>query len=115
MSDFARPVKRNGAFKRLLAFIPEGEDNAISMYALSSFLGLSERQTRKIVELARLDGNVICSNDSGYFVPETVEELLRYERRVRARIRTAFKTLEPVKALKRTIDFEGEHYFESFY
>lgn len=82
--------------RRVLDLIPHGIENAIPMGGLSNILQLSQRETRKCIEQCRADGNIICSCDDGYYVPETTTELLAYYHYVNRRINTAKKTLRPV-------------------
>lgn len=98
-----------GDFRFLLNLIPSGEDCAISMKLLSQLVGTTERGIRKLVELARRSGLVICSTESGYFLPETIEEVRRYYHTAESRIRTCSVCLVPVRKLLEEEDgFEYE-------
>ena len=93
-------------FERLLSMIPDGEENAIAMSQLASFMGISERDVRKLIESARCAGNIIAST-SGYFIPTTSSELRRYYNRAKSRIRTGAKELEPVRKVLKQLGEEG--------
>lgn len=90
---------RSEKYQALLELIPIGEENGISMRALSHYLGTTPRSTRKLVEGARLEGNIIASGDAGYFIPETVEELRHYVAKARARSRTNFAAIREAEKL----------------
>lgn len=87
----------NDKFQKLLRLIPEGEEHAVSMSTLSSILGIKSRVLRSLIVEARRAGNIICSNDNGYFLPANNDELLRYYRLVTARMCTTSSCLKPVR------------------
>lgn len=76
--------------------LKEGGENAVSMTTLSNLTGVSCREVRKYIESLRTSGFIICSNDYGYFVPRTEEELKDWYRRTMLRVKTTLSTLEPV-------------------
>ena len=75
--------------------IPIGQRDAVSMSHLARVHNLSDRKMRREVEKARKAGNLICSSDKGYFMPETISDIREYARRERARIRTGCQCLAP--------------------
>ena len=79
----------------LTAVIPAGRAEAVSMTYLASIFGISKRELRKNIEDARKAGNLICSCDRGYFMPETMTEIKEYAKRTKARIRTGGQCLVP--------------------
>lgn len=85
----------NSPHRAILAHIPTGADNAVSMKDLARVLGEDQRTVRLQIEKARLDRNIIASTDQGYFIPETESELREYVRRSWARIKTSYATLAP--------------------
>lgn len=85
----------------ILDLIPTGSENAISMAALARALNTSERQTRKIVYNARLNGTVIAGDANGYYIPKTEGELQEYYTVTRRR---ALGTLASLKAARRMIE-----------
>lgn len=110
MSELTIKNDLSGRYSRLLAVIPKGEENAVSMRLLSEVLGMTPRHIRFCIESARREGNVICSSDAGYFVPLDDEELRRYYLRTLARIFTSFECLRPVvKLIKEAelLDYES--------
>lgn len=79
----------------LVSAIPAGQAEAVSMAYLARLFGISKRELRKEIEDARKAGNLICSCDKGYFMPQTEPEIMDYARRVKARIRTGALCLAP--------------------
>lgn len=75
--------------------IPTGQMDAISMSHLARIHNLSNRKMRREVEKARRAGNLICSSDRGYFMPETIADIRDYALRTKARLRTGGQCLAP--------------------
>lgn len=87
--------------KDIAELIPYGSEHAISMKDLSMYLNCGEREARRIIKNARLAGEVICGDSSGYYRPVTVEELKGYYQLTRERVATTRKCLAAVyKELK---------------
>lgn len=91
----------------IAAFLPEGEENAISTNELLRITGLSSsRQLQKIIERERDQGGVILSSTGGgYFSPSEGEkglrELRRFVNTIRARAANTLKAAKPAeKALQ---------------
>ena len=104
MSELAVKNDSSGRFAELLAIIPKGEENAVSMRQLSDLLGFTPRHIRACIESARREGNVICSSDAGYYIPVNDDELRSFYHRTRARIFTSFDCLQPVVKLLKEVD-----------
>ncbi len=79
--------------KNVLDFIPLGRNHAISMSELAKRMETDQRTARKMVFAARQRGAVICStcgeNTSGYYRPNTVDEIRPYIAMQQSRIRSA--------------------------
>lgn len=80
---------------RILDFIHDGEQNAVSMRELSILLDIDQREVRKMIEQARIAGTVIAGTDAGIFFPVTQDELREYVNRTQSRIDTSIATLKP--------------------
>lgn len=80
-------------WKFLLDLIPSGERNAVSMHYLASILTVDEREVRRLIESARRDGLIIATCEEGYFIPETMSELMRYRNTHLKRINSAIRAL----------------------
>lgn len=85
--------------ERILQAIGTGEKNAANVEQLSMITGLNDRELRKAVETLRRDGYVIISSESGYYYPETVEEVKRYISKESKRARSIFFTLRSAREL----------------
>lgn len=86
--------KRNA---KLLDLIPKGRGNAIGMKDLAMVLGISERETRKAIHKARLDGEVICGTDAGYYKPGSDAEAWEYITIASARCLSGLKALKAAR------------------
>ena len=62
----------------ILDLVPTGIQNAVSMSYVARILNTDERTVRSMVEKARQDGNIIAVCEDGYFIPDTLEDLLDY-------------------------------------
>lgn len=80
---------------RILDFIHNGEQNAVTMRELSMLLDIDQRQVRHMIEQARISGIVIAGTDAGIFFPVTHDELREYVNRTQSRINTSIATLKP--------------------
>lgn len=72
----------------IIDIIGRGADSARHLSELCKIIGRNERAVRQEIEQLRADGAVICSDERGYFLPETVEELRTYVRQERVRVRS---------------------------
>ena len=88
--------RKDPKYDVLLSLIPIGEENAISMKSLARLTDSSLQEIRQWVENARLDGMIIASSQSGYYVPVDEEELVEYYVRTKRRLNTTRQTLVPV-------------------
>lgn len=85
--------------KALVSIIGHGEGNAITQKEITRIIGLSDRDTRAIIERLRAGGMVICSSNAGRFFPENIEELDSYIRRIQASVRAECVALAPARRL----------------
>ena len=84
-------------------FIPEGKENAISREVLARRLGLTDRQTRKLIEEARDRGVLICNDGdgAGYFLACDLGQIERQYRKDRARALSVLKRLKTMRTMLR--------------
>lgn len=96
----------------ILNIVPRGRENALTMREISFVLGITKREVRRLLERARLDGNIIAGTDAGIFIPETDSELKEYVYRSQARIRSSTKSLSPavsfLEDLRNTDDYSED-------
>lgn len=86
---------------KLTDFLSEGESGAVNLESLSISAGLSERTTKKEVLQARLRGELILSDENGYYLPSCADDIRRYVRKRNAYLKTAHAALKPfIKAVK---------------
>ena len=81
---------------RDLLLCHKGHDNPITAREIALALGLPTRNTqfavRQMITAVMQDHGIpICSNSRGFFVAETADELLKYERTLIARQRAIRK------------------------
>lgn len=88
--------RKDPKYDGLLSLIPIGEENAISMKSLSKLTDSTLQEIRQWVENARLDGMIVASSQSGYYIPIDEEELVEYYVRTKRRLNTTKNTLTPV-------------------
>lgn len=91
---------------KILALIPTGKDNAISMEYLSNILGVSKRDIRQCVLNARLEGNIICGTQYGYYLPADDSELREYYYYALTRALTTLKSLKTARIKVKEIEAE---------
>lgn len=91
--------KKARAHRAILAHIPTGADNAVSMSDLARVLGEDQRSIRLRIQRARTAGCIIAGTDAGIFIPATEAELREYVARTQARINTSILTLKPARDL----------------
>lgn len=96
----------------ILDKIPTGERNAVKAGELASVLGLSERETRRKIEMLRRDGVLICSTynakGGGYYRPESISEMEQYFTRQMSRMGHIWAALRPFKKYLKTVPIEGQ-------
>jgi DNA-binding GntR family transcriptional regulator len=98
----------NDVEKALVSIIGRGERHAIKQDEITRLTGLSARETREVIERLRAGGMVICSSNAGRFLPETVEELEAYVRRIQASVRAECVALAPARRLLK--EWKGDNH-----
>ena len=66
---------------KILDYIPEGRENAVSMRYLAVILNTDARTIRSMVHNARISGHVVIGDDSGYYKPVYEEDLTGWIRK----------------------------------
>lgn len=74
--------------------------NEITAKEIGARLGISEVAVRMIVKaIIEEEGQLICSNTSGFFIPTKEEDVLEYAESLRGRIISINKRLNSIKKL----------------
>ena len=81
---------------RLLEHIPLSPGR-IHMRHLAEACHVNERQIRDLISTLRIDGELIGSDNEGYYIPASTEELVRYYRTQRARAITTLRSLKQTR------------------
>lgn len=86
---------------KIADFLLTGKKNAISMADLAHVVNIPERSLRLEILQARINGELICSCENGYFLPESVDDIRAYVISRKAFIKTASKALKPfIRAIR---------------
>lgn len=80
---------------KITDFLMTGKENAIPMIDLAAATNIPERSLRQEILEARLRGELIISNEQGYFLPADHEEIREYVIKRKAFIKTASAALKP--------------------
>ena len=82
-----------------------GRSNGILSSLVADYSGMSDREVRKLVkELVEVYGVAIGSGPTGFFIPETAEEVRQIRRALLSR---AYSLLKRVAALDKNSDLAG--------
>ena len=74
------------------------------MFDLSIKIGCTDREVRQYISAARIAGEVICSDDRGYFIPVSDHEIAKHYRTARKR---ALSTLKGLKEERKRLKAAG--------
>lgn len=85
-------MKRDDIIKQL----GKGKDNAVSMSALATNNGMTERNLRRTIQELRLEGVAIIGDSRGYYLPSGREELQGYYNMAHKRAIKSLATLKTV-------------------
>ena len=84
----------------IMEYIPVGAEHSIHMKTLGNLLHIDTRAVRSLIHAARLNGEIICGTNDGYFQPQTEEELDRWIRRAEASVKSTCIALHSAKRAK---------------
>lgn len=91
----------------LLDFLSEGQDNRITSRELEGITNLKGTQIRAEVNRLRTEGIPIASDDKGYYIATTQEELTATIRNLQSRSNAMCKAIEGLMEAKRKLIFSG--------
>lgn len=92
----------------LIDLLPHGKAHAVSMAHLADYFGTSERDIRAMIHRARCEGSIIAGDSSGYYLPETREELTKWYRLARKRSLSGLKALKAARQQLRELEGQQE-------
>ena len=93
--------------KRILEYIPEGKEHAISAQRLAEISGArSERCLRGDIAELRKAGEIICSSPAGYYRPATRDEIRDFIERMEGHALGVFRAI--ASARKELKQMEGQ-------
>lgn len=95
--------------QKLLDSLGRGESAARTQSEITAITGYDGRTTRKILERARKRGAVVCGSDAGRYLPETLDELKRYVKRVESQLRSEGAALQAARRLLRQ-SLDGDNF-----
>ncbi len=91
-------------------FLERGEASAVTQEYLRDALGYSDtRSVRKEIEVERMHGYFIMSNESGYYLPANIEEMKAFVRRYEGKLRTGEKCVQPTRDFLETVGEYDPH------
>lgn len=88
----------------ILNSLDYGEQNAIHLNDLRIKTAQKDRELRKNIEYLRRNGCVIISNNNGYFLPSSPEEVEKYIQQEKKRAKSIFFTLKYALKYKEFLD-----------
>ncbi len=98
----------------VLSLIPTGKEQAISAAALVARAQLpDERTLRIVIAKARAEGELICSGASGYYRPETYEEVFKYVQMMERHAKSTFIAARSARAKLK--EMAGQVYIENMF
>ena len=103
-------IPRKSQTENLLALLPEGRENAVSMRELADRLGIDQRALRAAILQAREAGEIIAGDSAGYYRPADKTELRKYYFAARKRSLSGLKALKA--AHRKLAEFDGQQNFE---
>ena len=96
--------------EKLLALLPEGRENAVSMRDLADRLNIDQRALRAAILQAREAGEIIAGDSAGYYRPADKTELRKYYFAARKRSLSGLKALKAAR--RKLAEFDGQQNFE---
>ena len=92
----------------LLDFLPEGQDSRITSRDLERITNLTGTSLRAEVNRLRTEGAQIDSDDKGYYIATTQEELTATIKNIESRRNAMNRALEGLMEAKYKLIFGGE-------
>ena len=92
----------------MMKYLGVGKENATNREALSMYLGITDRQVRRLIQIARDDGALILNaqDGKGYYLADA-SDLDDIERQYRQDTARAMSILKRRKAMRRLLKEAG--------
>lgn len=88
---------------KIADYLSKGAENAKNTKYLASTYHLTAREIRFMVEAERQSGTLICSNSQGYFIANSMSEVVEWANSMQGRIKVMKSNCASVmEAAKRT-------------
>lgn len=85
--------------------LPKGKGNAVSAESLVALYGLkSSRELRQEIHRERMQGELIASDENGYYIPQTRAEITAYLNRHERMAISIFASLKAARDALRDVD-----------
>ena len=82
---------------KIYSFLRRGEKNAIPLQSLTFATGLSSRAVRSAIRRERLNGALILSGETGYYLADNAEEIENFVRSMQGRADEIYHVADAVE------------------
>lgn len=95
---------------RIVDYIPIGKENAVTRAQLCALTRLSDRAVRQLIEIARIEGEVIINNQDGkgYYISEDPKDIRRQMAANRSRAMSILRQQKYLRRKLAEIDGKGQ-------
>ena len=87
-------MKQNKPLK-ITDYLSVGEENAVNCKQLAKYLGFNERDVTVCINIARKQGEFICSGINGFWLPADDRDIEQFVRGMQSRITDMQKAMKP--------------------
>lgn len=87
-------MKQNKPLK-ITDYLSVGEENAVNCKQLAKYLGFNERDVTVCINIARKQGEFICSGINGFWLPADDRDIEQFVRGMQGRIKDMQKAMKP--------------------
>ncbi len=102
---------KNEAWRTVEAYIPMGEENAITQAKLAFELHITPAQAKQLITEARPqaeeEGTIIASSSHGYYFPASVGELRHYRDMMHSQAISRLHTIKTVDRMLKEFSEDG--------
>ena len=87
-------MKQNKPLK-ITDYLSVGEENAVNCKQLAKYLGFNERDVTVCINIARKQGEFICSGINGFWLPADDRDIEQFVRQMQGRIKDMQRAMKP--------------------